>query len=149
MRKYLFIALAVLPMLAVSGVGAAKPKGVANLVGAYSDWSKKLVNSKAFAKKTVLLEVLDQKKSTTVGALLSTVDAVLSPAQHNIFVAPLILAEHQNVNYATVEVDGAVVKNVGLRPQPPSEQVGVAALVLSFKGDTTLPAQVLANLQSQ
>ncbi len=149
MKKYLILGGIILSTLAMSEIGLARSKGLANLVGSYSEWSGKLRSSKPFAKKTVLLEVLDQKKSTTVGALLSTVDSVLSPAQHSIFVDPLILAEHQNVSYVSVEVDGAIVRSIALKPQPPSEQMGVAALVLSFKGDTTLPAQVLANLKSQ
>jgi hypothetical protein len=149
MRKFLFTLSVILPMLALSGPSISASKGLASLVGEYSDWADNLSRSKEFGKKTVLLEVLDEKKSTTVKDLLDTVLTVLSPAQRNIFVDPLLVGEHQGVAHVIVEVDGAVVKDVGLRSQPPADQVGVAALVLSFKGDTTLPRQVLVNLKSK
>jgi hypothetical protein len=140
-------ALAVLSLLTVSGTAFSKGKGVQELVGEHSNWSHGLVNSKAFANKMVLVEVLDQRKSTKMGDLLDTVQTVLSSAQRSIFVDPILLAEHQNVAYVTVDVDGAVVKDIGLMTQPPEAQKGVAGLVISFKGDTTLPNQVLANIK--
>ena len=140
---------ALVASLLTAGPALSKGKGVKELVGSHSEWSKGLVNSKAFAGKTILIEVLDQRKSTKIGDLLDTVQSVLSSAQRSIFVDPLLLAEHQNASYATVEVDGAVLKGVSLSSQPPAEQKGVAAMVLTFKGDTTLPNQVLANIQSK
>jgi hypothetical protein len=142
-------AAVILPLLIVSGPAFSRGRGVQELVGEHSSWTQKLRNSKAFANKTVLVEVLDQRKATKVSDLLDTVQVVLSSAQRSIFVDPIILAEHQNAPYVTVEVDGAVLKSVALTNQPPAEQRGVAALVLSFKGDTTLPNQVLANIKSQ
>jgi hypothetical protein len=141
------MSLAVLSLFAFSGTAFSKGKGVQELVGDHSDWAHGLVNSKAFANKTVLVEVLDQRKSTKLGELLDTVYTVLSAAQRSIFVDPILLAEHQNVSYVTVDIDGAVVKGVGLMTQPPEAQKGVAQMVITFKGDTTLPNQVLANIK--
>jgi hypothetical protein len=143
------MAIAALSLLTLTQPAFSKGKGIQELVGEHSNWSHGLVNSKAFASKTVLIEVLDQRKSTKVGELLDTVQSVLSASQRSIFVDPILLAEHQNVSYVTIEVSGAVLTKVGLNDQPPAEQKGVAALVLSFKGDTTLPNQVLANLKTQ
>jgi hypothetical protein len=151
MKKTFVVAMAVaiLPLLTIEQPAFSKGKGVQELVGEHSNWTHSLVNSKSFVNKTVLIEVQDQRKSTKVGDLLDTVDSVLSSSQRSIFVDPIILAEHQNASYVTVEVSGAVLTGVGLNEQPPAEQRGVAALVLSFKGDTTLPNQVLANLKTQ
>ncbi|HSA59399.1 MAG TPA: hypothetical protein VLJ37_06905 [bacterium] len=149
MKKILIVALlAVLPVV-FAGPAFSKGRGVRDLVGEQSGWTKGLINSKAFAGKTILVEIADQRKSTKVGDLFDTVQSVLSASQRSIFVDPLLLAEHQNAAYVTVEVDGAVLKSVGLSSQPPAEQKGVAALVLTFKGDTTLPVQVLANIKPQ
>jgi hypothetical protein len=149
MKKIIVVAMLAVFPLVFAGQVSAKGRGVRDLVGDYSDWSKRLINSKAFAGKTILVEVLDQRKSTKVGELFDIVQSVLSPAQQSIFVDPLLLAEHQSAGYVTVDVDGAVLKGVNLSSQPPAEQRGVAALVLTFKGDTTLPNQVLANIQQK
>jgi len=152
MKKKTFavtMAIAILSFLTVAPPAFSKGKGIQELVGEHANWTRSLVNSKSFANKTVLIEVLDQRKTTKLSDLLDTVQSVLSSAQRSIFVDPILLAEHQNVSYVTVEVDGAVLSNVGLKGQPPAEQKGVASLVLSFKGDTTLPNQVLANLKTQ
>ncbi len=150
MKKILVaITFVVIPLLLAGPVWSAKGRGVRDLVGEHGNWVKGLVNSRAFAGKTILVEVLDQRKSTKVGDLLDTVQSVLSAAQQSIFVDPLLLAEHQNAAYVVVEVDGAVLKGVVLNSQPSAEQKGVAALVLTFKGDTTLPNQVLANIQQK
>lgn len=149
MTKILVVAILAIVPVVFAGPAFSKGQGVKNLVGENSNWTKGLINSKAFASKTVLVEVADQRKSTKVGDLLDTVQTVLSAAQRSIFVDPILLAEHQNAAYVTVEVDGAVLKSVGLSSQPPAEQKGVAGLVLTFKGDTTLPNQVLANIQQK
>lgn len=150
MKKVLLaVTLSILPVLLTTAPAFSKGKGVQELVGEHSSWTNQLKNSKSFANKTVLVEVLDQKKSTKVSDLLDTVQSVLAAAQRGIFVDPIVLAERQNVSYISVEVDGAVVRGVTLKSQPPAEQQGVASLVISFKGDTTLPNQVLANIKTQ
>src|SRR5262249_15590594 len=120
------MALAVLSLLTMIQPAFSKGKGVQELVGEHSTWAHGLVNSKSFSNKTVLIEVMDQRKSTKIGDLLDTVDSVLSSSQRSIFVDPILLAEHQNISYVTVEVDGAVLANLGLKDQAPADQKGVA-----------------------
>lgn len=152
MRKYLFIALLILPLFAMwtlPETASARSKSVSNLVGAHSKWSKRLKGDKEFAKKRVLFEVKGQKKATTIEGLLTTVERVLSSAQYSIFIDPLLLAESQGMGYAAINVSGAVVSSVELRSSPPPEHMGLAALVLSYSGSITLPQQVLVNLKPQ
>lgn len=150
MRKLIALAiamLAVLPLLIQPvTVEAAKNKSVPNLIGKHEKWVRQVKNDKEFRKKRVLLVVEGQKKATTIEGLLSTVEVALSEPQRSIFVDPLLLAENQQVNYCVVTVSGAVVKAVELSRTQPKAHQGLAALVISFEGDTTLPLQVLVNV---
>lgn len=151
MKKTLSILVAVfvmLPLLTLPQISDAGVKGVSDLVGAHNKWTRKLKGDKEFKNKRVLFIVDGERKSTTVDGLLGTVKSVLSRAQYSIFVDPLLLAESQRMGYANIIVSGAVLSSVELAQTPPPDQAGLAALVLNYTGATTLPLQVLANLQT-
>lgn len=152
MRKLLFILLVVsmaIPVLTISEPVLAGSKSAFKLVGDYSREIKALRTNKDFVNKRVLLVVGDQRKSTTLEGLLSAVELALSEPQHSIFVEPILMAQSQNMGYVNVNASGPVIKSVKLAKQPPADHAGLAALVISFEGDTTLPAQALANIRTQ
>jgi len=152
MRKTLFAALmimAVIPFIAGPATAEAGTKNVSKLIGTHSKKIRDLKNSRNFAKKRVLLVIGGQKRATTVEGLLEGVSIALSEPQHSIFIDPLVLAENQEMGYVSVRVNGPFVKSVELSKQPPAEHKGLAALVISYSGDTTLPLQALVNIRAQ
>ena len=147
-RKFCSIAVMVATMLFGMVLTAdAGSKNVRELVGSYVKSTQQLKTNREFANKRVLLMVGSEKKSSTVDALLTAVDQALSNAQHSIFVIPLVVAENQDANYATVNVSGTLIQKLSLSGHQPAQERGLADLVLKYEGDTTLAKQVLANLE--
>jgi hypothetical protein len=152
MRNRTFFSIAVMAVAAVFILGMtltadAGSKNVRGLVGNYVKSTQRLKTDRGFANKRVLLMVGSDKKSSTVDALLTSVDNALSDAQHSIFVIPLVVAENQNANYAQIKVSGTLIDEISLSGQQPAQERGLAALILQYEGDTTLARQVLANLE--
>lgn len=143
------VAVLVVSFLLGSATASAKNDEARKLVSVYAKWTQELKSSDGFANKRVLLIVNDQKKSSTVNGLLKAVDSALSESQHSIFVLPLVIAEQQDANFASVEVSGTLIKKLTLSSSQPEPNRGLAALVLEFEGETTLPQQVMTNLESQ
>ena len=141
------IALAVSFLVGISLTAEAKGNNMRKLVGVQAKRTQQLKADRNFADKRVLFIVNGQKKSVTVDALLGTVDKALSESQHSIFVIPLVIAEQQDANYAAVDVSGTLIKNLTLSSYQPEPNRGLAALVLTYEGETTLPQQVMANLE--
>ncbi len=143
------IVLVVSFLVGISLTAQAKNDEARRLVGVYAKWTQQLRTNQDFANKRVLLIVNGQKKTATINGLLKAVDEALSESQHSIFVVPLVIAEHQDANYASVDVSGTLIKKLTLSSYQPEPNRGLAALVLQYDGETTLPQQVLANLEAK
>jgi hypothetical protein len=86
------------------------------------------------------------QKVTTEKQFLATVKAVLAPTQHEAFTLPLIMSKLQHMPVAKIQLSGNVIDNVDMGNVIPAGQQGLANTFLIYEGDTTLPAQVIANL---
>ncbi|HCU24374.1 MAG TPA: hypothetical protein DF383_05090 [Deltaproteobacteria bacterium] len=106
----------------------------------------KLDADKNFEKKKLLMMVGQEKKTTTVGKFLSTVQSNLSDTQYHLFTLPLVMISSQQMPVATVRVGGTIISNLGVGNVVPTGLEGVADLYLLYEGDLALPGQVLGNL---
>jgi hypothetical protein len=151
-KRFTFVVVMVVAvsfLVGMSLTAEAKGNNMRKLVGVHARYTQQLKSDRNFANKRVLFIVNGQKKSVTVNDLLGTVDTALSDSQHSIFVVPLVIAEQQDANYAAVDVSGTLIKKLTLSSYQPEPNRGLAALVLKYEGETTLPQQVMANLETK
>lgn len=107
---------------------------------------KKLDKDDALEKSKVLIIVGTMKKVATEKQFLATVKGVLAPSQHDVFTIPLVMTKLQHMPVAKINVSGNVIDNVDMGNVIPAGEQGLANTYLIYEGDTTLPAQVMANL---
>jgi len=131
-----------------AGVEAAT-KNVRKLVGNHVREMQAMKTSKNFSNKRVLMLVDGQQKASTVEGFLTAADNALSEAQQRIIVVPLMLAEFERAKHIIVDINGTTIRQIQFNDFPPDRHRGLAGLVIDFKGDTSLPLQVMANVQAK
>jgi hypothetical protein len=117
-----------------------------DLLGELAKKVDKLDADKNFGNKKLLIMVGQEKKTTTIDKFLMTVQSNLSDTQYHLFTLPLVMSSLQQMPVAKVTLGGTIVSNLGIGNVVPAGLEGVADVYLLYEGDSSLPAQVIANL---